>query len=303
MEQAAAVLLEGGIQVKLAPTPGPSMAADLAREAARDTSSLVIACGGDGTINEVINGMVPGSTPLGILPGGTANITAKELGLPHDPVRAARELLNWRPRRIALGRASWPTEQGSNEGGAARSAGVQQRYFLSVAGVGFDAYVVYRLALDFKVSLGVVAYAIEALRQTFRHSFPPITCRLDGQKLEGTLAVIQRTQLYAGWFHLAPAASLFEPKLNLCLFTSRSRWRYFAYIAAVVARLHPRLRDVTMMDATRIHCAALAPDTPIHFEVDGELGGTLPATFEVVPDALTLLAPATSTAAGQPGDS
>ena len=178
-----------------------------------------------------------------------------------------------------------------------------QADFGNLAGVGFDAYVVYRLALDFKFSLGVVAYAIEALRQTFRHSFPPLTCRLDGQKLEGTLAVIQRTQLYAGWFHLAPAASLFEPKLNLCLFTSRSRWRYFAYIAAVVARLHPRLRDVTMMDATRIHCAALAPDTPIHFEVDGELGGTLPATFEVVPDALTLLAPATSAAAGQPSDS
>jgi len=286
-------LADAGIEVKLAATSGPGAAAALGHEASRDESNLVLVCGGDGTINEVINGMVPSRAPLGILPGGTANITAKELLLPHDPVRAAREVSKWRPRRIALGRVSWPATAGSanSQAGSLDALDTEHRYFLSVAGVGFDAYVVYKLSLDFKTSFGVVAYGIEAVRQTLRHAFPPLICRFDGQHLDGTFAVIQRTRRYAGWLHLAPLASLFESNLSICVFTSRSRWRYFAYVAAVVARMHPRLNDVTMVNAQRIHCATVDAKDTIRFEVDGELAGRLPATFEVVPDALTLLVP------------
>ena len=199
----------------------------------------------------------------------------------------------WRPRRIALGRVSWPAtaDSANSQTGSLDPSNTEHRYFLSVAGVGFDAYVVYRLSLDFKMSLGVVAYGIEAVRQTLRHAFPPLTCRFDGQHLDGTFVVIQRTRRYAGWLHLAPVASLFDSNLSVCLFTSRSRWRYFAYVAAVVARMHPRLSDVTMVKTQRIHCATVDAKDTIRFEVDGELAGRLPATFEVVPDALTLLVP------------
>jgi diacylglycerol kinase family enzyme len=254
---------------------------------------LVLVCGGDGTVNEVINGMVPGRAALGILPGGTANIAAKELLLPHHPIRAAQQLPTWRSHRIGLGRVTWPAEHDTSDAGAISSTGPsnQHRYFLSVAGVGFDAYVVYKLSLDFKMSLGVVAYGIEAVRQTLRHGFPPLVCELDGRHLEGTFAVIQRTRRYAGWLHLAPTASLFNSNLSLCVFTSRSRWRYFAYVAAVFARMHPRLRDVTMATAQSLNCAVADSNNTIRFEVDGELAGRLPAIFEVVPDALTLLAP------------
>ena len=104
---AAEVLRQAGLEIDLAPTARPAMAHELAQEAVLNGADVVLACGGDGTINEVINGLAPGRVPLGILPGGTANILARELRIPLHPVRAARQFARWIPRRIALGRARW----------------------------------------------------------------------------------------------------------------------------------------------------------------------------------------------------
>ncbi len=244
----------------------------------------MIVCGGDGTINEVVNGVVPGNTVLGILPGGTANIIAKELGLPQHPVRAAKELSRWGPRRIALGRAVWASGNGQP------AVEKEHRLFLSVAGVGFDAHVVSELSLPFKMSLGVVAYGWEAIRQALRYGFPAFLCQAEGSERRATFAVVLRTKLYAGWFHLAPTANLFESRFVLCLFKSPRRERYFLYAAAAATRQHLRLRDVELVDTRRIVCTSEG-HALIRFELDGELVGTLPATFEIVPDALTLLVP------------
>ena len=273
--------------MKLAQTSGPGMAQQMARDAAQRGEGLILVCGGDGTINEVINGLAPGETALGILPGGTANIIAKELGLPHDPARAAQEFSNWRPQRIALGQAAWAVARGDSR----EPPAVERRYFLSVSGVGFDAYVVYKLSAAFKRSLGVIAYIIEAVRQALRHSFPVFVCEVNGRELRGTFATIQRTALYAGWLRLVPRAALFEPQFRVCLFKSRKRARYFLYAAAVLARQHLRLSDVELVEAQKVSCTAADSETRIHFELDGELVGELPATFEVVPNALTLLVP------------
>lgn len=107
MQQCAAVLGSAGMEVELAPTAGPGEAQGLAAAAVARGADVILVCGGDGTINEVINGLAPGQVPLGILPAGTANILARELGLPLNPVSAARHLARWSPRRIALGRANW----------------------------------------------------------------------------------------------------------------------------------------------------------------------------------------------------
>ena len=284
IQEAAAVLREASIAVRLVRTSGPGTACELARAAVVAGTNLVIVCGGDGTINEVVNGVAPGETVLGILPGGTANIIAKELGLPHHPVRAARQLSQWGPRRIALGRAVWARANSQPV------ADKEYRLFLSVAGVGFDAHVVHKLSVAFKMSLGVVAYGWEALRQVLRYRFPAFLCQADGQERRATFAVVHRTKLYAGWFHLAPTANLFESRFALCLFKSPRRERYFLYAAAAAARQHLRLRDVELVDAQRIVCTSEG-QALIRFELDGELVGILPATFEIVPDALTLLVP------------
>lgn len=282
VRDAQSVLQHQGIFATLAPTVGPNSAKEMSQVLTAQGEDFIIVCGGDGTINEVINGIAPGGATLGILPGGTANIFAKELGLPHDPVRAASELPGWSSRRIALGRATWS----ERSGGAP-----EHRFFLSLAGVGFDAYVVHRLSPDFKMAWGVVAYFVEAIRQALRYPFPSFVCELDGRALAATFATVQRTRRYAGWLHLAPRAKILEPQFSLCVFKSRHWARYLVYALAVVTRLHRRLADVEMLQTQKIACGSATVDVPVYFELDGELVGKLPATFEIVADALTVLVP------------
>lgn len=283
IRHAREILAQNGIDASLARTTGPGSATELARAAAASGNDLVIVCGGDGTINEAVNGISPGTVTLGVLPGGTANIIAKELKLPHNPVEAARELPGWTARRIALGLVT------GSPAASATSPAVIRRYFLSVAGIGYDAYVIRRLTFDFKMSLGVVAYLLEGVKQVLRYSFPPVVCRTDGREIRATFAVVQRTSRYAGWFRTAPRQSVIKPRFGVSLYKSRQRLRYFVYGAAVVAQR--KLPDVEQMEVQRIEFSAEAPGTAIYFELDGELAGILPATFEVVPDTLSLLMP------------
>jgi diacylglycerol kinase family enzyme len=251
----------------------------LARASVAAGAEAVIVCGGDGTINDVVNALALGSYPLAILPGGTANIAAKDLDLPHDPVAAARELTHVRPCRIALGRVSWHTAE------------PRSRYFLSIAGVGFDAYVVHSLPWELKSAFGVAAYCWEAVRQAWRHAFPRFVCRNGTSEWRATMGVFQRTERYAGWFHMAPGASLFSERMKLCLFAGRGLWRYSLYVAAVALKRHAALHDVRLVEGSPVTCSAEEPRKHIYLELDGELAGELPATFDLVPDALTLLLP------------
>jgi len=164
--------------VDLAPTAGPGAASELANKAASKGSDIVLVCGGDGTINEVINGLVGSQVALGLLPGGTANILARDMGLPLNPVRAATELSRCSPRRIPLGKATWYTEKASINGAPAEKEQAI-RYFMTVAGIGFDAHVVYKLSPEMKLSWGVSGYITEALRQVFRYPFQGFCCRTE----------------------------------------------------------------------------------------------------------------------------
>ncbi len=280
MRQARAVLEASGFRVRLERTWGPGSAEHLAREAAAEAEAVIV-CGGDGTLNEAVNGLAGCATPLIILPGGTANIAARELGLPLDPVLAARAAGGWISRRISLGLARFTS------GSAAES----RRYFLSVAGVGFDAYVISKLSVAFKTSWGVAAYVGEAFRQWARGRFPGLVCRVDGREVAGTFGAVQRTSLYGGWLRLAPGASLFRDRLTLCLFKSSSRIRYLTYAVAVLLRRHTRLPDVALIEAGEVGCAPAPEGERVYVETDGELAGALPATFSVAPNALTLRVP------------
>jgi len=280
IHEAVAALRSAGIAADFRATSCPGDGRQLAREAVKNGRDLVIVCGGDGTINEVINGMAPADIPLAILPGGTANIVAKELGLPGHIVKAARQLPSWRPCRIPLGRATWE-ESGS----------VRQRFFLAVAGVGFDARIISQLNMGAKLRLGVVAYGWEAVRQVFHYNFPSFQFSADGSRVSATFAVIQRSSRYAGWLKLARPHSIREPDFSCCLFEGSGPGRYFRYALGILTQTHQRLRDVRFLNGSSIHCRSGQAADPIFFEVDGELAGRIPATFEVVPDALTLLAP------------
>jgi YegS/Rv2252/BmrU family lipid kinase len=290
VREAAAVLRQTGLEIDLAPTVRPAMAHELAQAAAARGVDVVLVCGGDGTINEVVNGLALSPVPLGILPGGTANIVARELRIPLHPVRAARDFPRWTPHRIALGHARWEEAQAGTAAGEPASRACC-RHYISVAGIGFDAHIVYKLSAWLKKKFGVGAYVMEAFRRLPGYSFPSFSCRLDGLERQGTFAVIHRTRLYAGWLHMAPTAGLFRPRFAVCSFPSRSRWHYLLYALAVLARQHMRLRGVSLDNCTEVVCTPVDASTTIRFELDGELAGVIPATFEIVPSALTLLVP------------
>jgi diacylglycerol kinase (ATP) len=273
------VLRGAGFDLEVSPTTGPGSARGLACAAVAADTEAVIVCGGDGTLNEVANGLALGHCPIAILPGGTANIAAKDLGIPHDLTAAARQLTRVRPQRIALGRVRW------------HGAKPRSRYFLSIAGVGFDAYVVHSLPWEFKSAFGVGAYCWEAIRQVWRYRFPRFVCQNGKGEWRGTMGVFQRTERYAGWLHLAPGASLFSDRMKLCLFAGRGPWRYSLYATAVALRRHVALPDVWLVEGSSVTCSAEDALARIYLELDGELAGELPATFDVVPDALTLLLP------------
>jgi len=279
------------MEVEVSPTEKPGAASELAKETVRRNKDVCLVCGGDGTINEVINGLAGSQVSLGLLPGGTANILAREVGLPLDPVRAAAELTRWSPRRVPLGKATW-WPGGASAGGAPAQMEQATRYFVTVAGIGYDAHVVYKLSLQMKASWGVAGYVVEALRQAFRYPFPGFSCRTDdGPDRIATFAAAQRARNYGGWLHLTPDARFFDDRFSLCLFKSRNRARYFLYAALVLARQHSLLNDVELVQGRKLCCAAQLAGEAIRFELDGELVGTLPATFEIVPDALTLMVP------------
>jgi diacylglycerol kinase (ATP) len=280
IQEAVAVLREAGISTDVRFTTGPGDGKKLASEAVKKGCDLVIVCGGDGTINEAANGMATGQVPLAVLPGGTANIIARELRLPGRIVKAARELPAWRPCSVPLGRATWE-ESGS----------VRQRYFLAVAGVGFDACIISQLDVAMKLRLGIVAYCWEAVRQATRYNFPSFQCTVNGSPVSTTFAVIQRSSRYAGWLKLARPNSIHSAGLTCCLFEGRTSRRYFQYALGILSRTHHRLGDVRCLSGASVQCATERSEDCIFFELDGELAGRVPVTFDVVPDGLKLLAP------------
>src|SRR3981081_3409568 len=164
IDEARRIFAAGGVQTELAVTTGPGHATEIAQRAADEGRHLVIACGGDGTLNEIVNGLAAQKNghrvPLALLPGGTANVLAKELDLPWDIPSAAEKLVRGVVKEIALGLAT-PLEQPE-----------KKKYFLSVGGAGPDGMIVYSLDLDLKARLGILAYWWQGARGVSRCSFP-----------------------------------------------------------------------------------------------------------------------------------
>ncbi len=159
LRAAAAWLEEAGWRVRLQPTEGPGHAMLLAQAAAQEGYDLVVACGGDGTINEVVNGLAGSPTALGVIPGGTANVWAKEVGIPRDPLKAIAIAAQGESRRIDLGRAMG---RATGPGGLGMKG---DRHFLLMAGLGFDGHVIHRLAPAAKERWGALAYVVTGFRE------------------------------------------------------------------------------------------------------------------------------------------
>ncbi len=282
IETARHIFAAGGIESELAETTGPGHATEIAHRAASEGRGLVIACGGDGTLNEVINGLAGHQNghrvPLALLPGGTANILAKELDLPWDIPTAAEKLVRGTVKEIALGLAT-PLEQPE-----------KKKYFLSVGGAGPDGMIVYSLDLELKARLGILAYWWQGAREVLRYSFPHFRIVIGDQKLDASLAIVGRTKNYGGPFKITTGADLFEDQFEIMALTTQSGLRYLSYLPTLWMGNLRGTDGVHFHKSDSVICEPLDKN-PVYAQVDGEPLARLPVEFKIVPRALKLLVP------------
>jgi len=294
---ASAVLHQAGIEAIAEPTRGQADASEQARHAIAQGCDTILACGGDGTAHDVLQGMVGSHAALGIIPLGTANALAHDLRLPLSAVGAARALLTAKLRRIALGRVEYTDLEG-NRG---------FRFFTVAAGIGVDAHLFYKLNPLVKGHLGMVAYYAKATRLWLTHPMEKFAVEVDrdAEQNNGQGSALQVSQLLAVRIRnfggvlreLAPGASLDRDDLRMVLFRTSSRWAYLQYIIRGLVGARWRVSGIDLVHSLKIDCQLLgdaAADSRIFVEADGELLGTLPAAISIVPDALALLVPAES---------
>jgi len=297
--QAIAVLKNVGVAVETIATESPESAAEQARQAVREGCDTILACGGDGTAHEVLQGLVGlKDVALGVIPMGTANALAADLGIPSSSAKAARALLDAAPVRVPVGRIFYRGADGEE----------RSRYFVVAAGVGVDAHFFSRLDSKLKQRFGYAAYLMEALRLWATHGFPMFHASVE-ETVIGAMRNMEASQLLAVRIsnfgglvqNLAPGAGLHKPSLSVIAIQTQSRLRYLRFMIAVWFRRHTYGDVIALIEAASVECSELEPTavrsgaaSPTYVEADGELLGTLPARIEVIPDALTLLVPAKS---------
>ncbi|MGC1461398.1 MAG: YegS/Rv2252/BmrU family lipid kinase [Terracidiphilus sp.] len=292
VQEALAVFAEAGIVAEAFVTDGVGSATVQAQEAIRQGCDTILACGGDGTVHEVLQSLVGSDVALGVIPLGTANALAADLGLTATPVRVARTLLEASPTRVSVGRIHYHTSAGNAD----------SRYFAVAAGVGADALLMSRLDARLKRRLGYVLYLIEAFRIWATHSFPLFEMALPasatatgsgGRIVEVSQLLVVRVRSFGGVLrYLAPGASLRNGKLSLLAFKTRSRFRYMLFLLAVVAGRHTFAREVELVESPSVECHTRnGSKDSLFVEADGEVLGLLPVKIEVVPHALNLLVP------------
>jgi diacylglycerol kinase (ATP) len=285
IERAVRILKESGISTELAATTGPGSATKIARQAVEKHRGMVIACGGDGTINEIVNGLAKSDVPMALLPAGTANILAKELGIPWDIPHASRLIAGGTVRRVALGVAV------ATNGNHAAIMPDEGRYFLSVAGAGPDGAIVNGVHAELKKSTGILAYWLEGFRQLFQYNFPEIRIRSAGAERLATIIVVGRTAHYGGPFKITTGANLFKDQFEFLTNSRRSRLAYLACLPALWLGILRQMKGIETWKATETLCEP-ANGEPVYAQVDGEPVGPLPIAFRIVPDALSIVTPA-----------
>jgi YegS/Rv2252/BmrU family lipid kinase len=282
LDEARRIFAAVGIEIELIETKGPGDATEMAQRATSERRDLVVACGGDGTLNEVVNGLAGPSNDhrvsLGLLPAGTANIFAKELSLPWDIPGAARKLAHGKVVDIALGLATPLLEP------------EKRKYFLSVAGAGPDGRIVYSIDLELKARLGILAYWWQGAREIFRYDYPHVRVVINGQSSVASLAIVGRTKHYGGPFKITTLADLSENKFEVMTLSTRSGLRYLSYLPTLYMGKLRGTNGVFFSKTDSVVCEPLNGN-PVHAQVDGEPLGRLPVEFKIVPGALKVLIP------------
>lgn len=286
-----------GVQVETCPTTHAGSAAQQVQEAAATGGfDTVVSCGGDGTANEALNGLMRAASiqtsglqtsadvALGLVPLGSGNLLASDLGLPSDPIAAAQKLLTYRPREF------WPglvCSQGKD--------GQEKRYFLVAAGVGSDAELMYRTAVESKERWGRNAYFLEMAKMALHGGYPMFHVEWEDEQGnrrqdKAMLAMAVRAGRFPGLLSLVNlGSSLTRNDFCLLLFRTNKVRRFLSYFASVATGRNWKVKDVDAIHSKWFRCTALPGVDPIHSQADGEMLGTLPAELSIESRPVKLL--------------
>jgi diacylglycerol kinase (ATP) len=286
VDEALSVLHEAGVEAFAEPTSAAGGAVGQVQQAIQQECDTIFACGGDGTIHDVLQGIVGTDAAMGIIPFGTANSLAHDLKIPSSPRAAATAALSAKVKRIAAGRIEYQDLANHRA----------SRYFTVTAGIGVDAHLFYQLNPAMKSRFGMAAYYLNATRLWVSHPMEEFEVVLtEGGNLRA-LAVSQllavRIRNFGGMLReLAPGASLERNDFRIVLFRTRKRLAYFQYVMRGIIARPASIRGIEAVHGERIECRSISDKSRVFVEADGELLGTLPAEITVVPDAFRLLMP------------
>ena len=294
LEKAAKALEAAGVATTLVPTQAAGSAGRQALEAIAQGHDVIFACGGDGTIHDVLQGMVSGApeVPLGIVPLGTGNVLANDLGIPWEPARAIAAQLSFAPRRIAVGQIEYRSRTGSRE----------SRYFTVMAGIGADALMIYRSSgAATKKHFGLLTYFWEMLRIAAFHPYEEFQVNVitASSSEPRSLAVAQIAAVRITHFgnfmqRFAPDAALTRDDFQSILISTPSRLKGMAYMIGAILHRRWNIPGIERVHCTGLDCSVRDGQSSvpgIYAQADGEFLGTLPVTIRIVPNAFTLLTP------------
>jgi diacylglycerol kinase (ATP) len=296
LESVLTLLRGANVEAQLILTDSRAHAKEKARQAVLAGFDTIFACGGDGTIHNVIQVLANTSTALAILPMGTANALAHDLGLPMNIAAAAQAALLAAPRRIALGHIQCLDLEGQP----------RARFFIVAAGAGVDAHLFYKLRTGTKQRMGMAAYYAKAWQLWFSYPMTRFqvefseTGSAESRRADVTELMAVRIRNFGGVLQeLAPGASLDRNDLRLVFCATASRLAYLLYVTRGLLRRSWTIPGIDLAHSERVSCqyreapaSEASPAQPkVYVEADGELVGTLPAEITIAPESLTLLAP------------
>ncbi len=290
LRKAIATMEKLGCIVALRETTKPGDGTTIARTVDPAQVDIVVAAGGDGTINEVANGLAGRDVALGIIPLGTANVMAIETGIPTDPEKAAEVIATGLPRTIRIGEVR--TEAATPLSGT--------RKFVMMAGAGFDAHVVDTVDLDLKRRAGKFAYVWNTLRKAADYAFPQ--CSVEVEAPDGTItrhdaatAVVCKGRYYGGPFIAAHDADIGAPVFHVVLLTRPGWLNVGRYGWGLMSGRLRAFSDVKILEAVRVR---LEGDGALPLQGDGDTVAHLPVEIGLAKDPVTLIVPASSVGQG-----
>ncbi|HEY7123308.1 MAG TPA: diacylglycerol kinase family protein [Ktedonobacterales bacterium] len=273
LKKAIARLEDHGWKVELCPTDGPGSGRRLAQEAVKKGADIVVSAGGDGTLNEVLQGLAGSQVALGVFPMGTINVWAREMGIPLNLVGAADVLLKGERRRVDLGMAN-------------------ERYFLLFAGIGADGVITSLIEHRFLKRLGVLSYLVAGTAVGLGPLDFHLHVKVNGRafRTRASMILIGNTRLYAGFARITHQAVCDDGRLDMCIIRRQGMLGRGQVLLNALRRHYPLGARVSH---EQIESVTIDAEAPVPIEVDGEPAGTLPMTFRVAPQMLTVIVPRT----------